>query len=84
MFGMKDVEEYTIPTLIGDKEKEYIVPENVEKEEFVVRMKALSEQELEWLMDIIPISLCLQKIEQEVAKVENYKRTIKDISKAFD
>lgn len=60
------------------------VGKDVEKEEFTTRMKALSEEELEWLMEVIPLELCLKKIEREVAKVEEYKRVVKDISKAFD
>lgn len=59
-------------------------PKEIEKEEFQTRMRALSAEEMDWLMEVIPVDACLKKIEREVAKIEDYKRTIRDISKTFD
>lgn len=55
----------------------------VEKEEFISRMKALSNQELEWLMEVIPVDLCLKKIDRELKKAEEHRNAICDIYKTF-
>ncbi len=60
------------------------VPVKVEKDEFISRMRALSEQELEWLMEVIPVDLCMKKIDNELRKAEEYRNAIRDIYKTFE
>lgn len=78
---LTDTTDFDIPELGADNLPE--VSKELEKKEFTTRMKALSEEELEWLMEVIPLELCLKKIEQEVVKVEEYKKVMRDMSRAF-
>ena len=54
----------------------------VEEEEFINRIKGMSRQELEIVADILPIDLCMARIQKELDKakrVEDYIRGTIDI-----
>ena len=51
-----------------------------EKQEFMGVVNAMSEEELEIVADIIPIELCLGRIEKELNKAKDMRDSIKAMS----
>lgn len=50
---------------------------HMEKEELTRRVKAMSREELEVVLDNIPIELCLMKIEREFDRLKAFEDSVK-------
>lgn len=51
---------------------------DAEKKEFTDRVKAMSEEELELFVDLIPVDLCLKRIEGKLNRAREFEATIKN------
>ena len=51
-----------------------------ERETFIDVVKGMTAEELELMIDIIPVELCLRRIEKELGKAKNMRETIKNMS----
>lgn len=67
-----------------EKEKPVIGMSKLEKEEFVSRIKGMSEEEMNLLVDLIPIDICLERIKREIDKAEVLKNKFKEASNLLD
>lgn len=47
-----------------------------EKEELVTRVKAMDPEELELIMDTIPLEMCLNRIKKEIDRVNNFQASL--------
>ena len=56
----------------------------MEREEFVSRIKGMSEEEMEIVADLIPIDICMKRIEKELEKAKLFKEAIKEATKILD
>lgn len=50
---------------------------HMEKEELARRVKAMSREELEVVLDSIPVELCLMKIEREFDRLKAFEDSVK-------
>lgn len=50
---------------------------HMEKEELSRRVKAMSREELEVVLDSIPVELCLMKIEREFDRLKAFEDSVK-------
>ena len=57
--------------------KKNITMTHMEKEELSRRVKAMSREELEIVLDSIPVELCLMRIEREFDKLKAFKDSVK-------
>lgn len=56
----------------------------MEREEFVSRIKGMSAEEMEIVADLIPIDICMKRIEKELEKAKLFKEAIKEATKILD
>lgn len=56
----------------------------MEREEFVSRIKGMSTEEMEIVADLIPIDICMKRIEKELEKAKLFKEAIKEATKILD
>ena len=49
----------------------------IEKEEFIKRMKGMSREELELVVEIVPIDLCLRRINNEIDRLRTFEDSVK-------
>lgn len=49
----------------------------IEKEEFIKRMKGMSREELELVVEIVPIDLCLRRINKEIDRLRTFEDSVK-------
>ena len=56
----------------------------MEREEFVSRIKGMSTEEMEIVADLIPIDICMKRIEKELEKAKLFKDAIKEATKILD
>lgn len=49
----------------------------IEKEEFVNRIKGMSQEELELVVDIIPVDLCVARVNKELERLRTFENSVK-------
>ena len=54
------------------------------QEEFMSRVRAMSRDELEMIVDYVPIELCMNRISKEIEEANHIKETIKATAAAFE
>lgn len=57
---------------------------NLEKEEFVSRIKGLDNEEMELVADLIPIELCMKRLEKELDKLKSLENFVASTSKLLE
>lgn len=46
------------------------------KDEFISRIKGMSQEELELIIDIVPIEMCINRISRELEEAKTFKNSI--------
>lgn len=49
----------------------------IEKEEFVNRIKGMSQEELELVVEIIPVDLCVTRVNKELERLRTFENSVK-------
>ena len=49
----------------------------IEKEEFVNRIKGMSQEELELVVEIIPVDLCVARVNKELERLRTFENSVK-------
>lgn len=57
---------------------------NLEKEEFISRIKGLDDEEMELVVDLIPIDLCMKRLEKELDKLKSLENFVASTSKLLE
>lgn len=57
---------------------------NLEKEEFISRIKGLDDEEMELVADLIPIDLCMKRLEKELDKLKSLENWVESTSKLLE
>lgn len=57
---------------------------NLEKEEFISRIKGLDNEEMELVADLIPIELCMKRLEKELDKLKSLENWVESTSKLLE
>ena len=57
---------------------------NLEKEEFISRIKGLDDEEMELVADLIPIDLCMKRLEKELDKLKSLENFVASTSKLLE
>ena len=57
---------------------------NLEKEEFISRIKGLDDEEMELVADLIPIELCMKRLEKELDKLKSLENWVESTSKLLE
>lgn len=57
---------------------------NLEKEEFISRIKGLDDEEMELVTDLIPIDLCMKRLEKELDKLKSLENWVESTSKLLE
>ena len=57
---------------------------NLEKEEFISRIKGLDDEEMELVADLIPIELCMKRLEKELDKLKSLENWVGSTSKLLE
>ena len=71
----KEVKEQ--PKVTTEAKKKNTTMTHMEKEELTRRVKAMSREELEIVLDSIPVELCLMRIEREFDKLKAFEDSVK-------
>ena len=54
------------------------VPVSWEKEEFMNRVMAMSQEDLQMIVDYVPVEMCLARIQKELDRVKAIESSIKE------
>ena len=57
---------------------------NLAKEEFISRIKGLDEEEMELVVNLIPVDLCLKRITKELGKLKSVENWVDKASKMLE
>lgn len=57
---------------------------NLEKEEFISRIKGLDNEEMELVADLMPIELCMKRLEKELDKLKSLENWVESTSKLLE
>lgn len=49
----------------------------MEKEEFKDRIKAMSQEEMELALDVIPVEMCLARVNRELERLKAFESSVK-------
>ena len=71
-------------TVPGIPAREAIDRAAFHKEEFMSRVRAMSRDELEMIVDYVPIELCMKRLSKEIEEANHIKETIKATAAAFE
>lgn len=50
---------------------------NAETKELTERFKAMSKEEMELFMDIVPVEMCMARIQKELDRAKEFEKSIK-------
>lgn len=57
---------------------------NLEKEEFISRIKGLDDEEMKLVADLIPIDLCMKRLGKELDKLKSLENFVASTSKLLE
>ena len=49
----------------------------MEKEEFIERIKGMSQEELELVVEIIPVDMCVSRVNKELERLKAFENSVK-------
>lgn len=56
---------------------------NAETKELTERFEAMSKEEMELFMDIVPIEMCMARIQKELDRAKEFEKSIKTAMNSF-
>lgn len=65
----------TITEAVKDKGENTMT--RMEKEEFIERIKGMSQEELELVVEIIPVDMCMARINKELDRLKAFENSVK-------
>ena len=65
----------TITEAVKDKEENTMT--RMEKEEFIERIKGMSQEELELVVEIIPVDMCMARVNKELDRLKAFENSVK-------
>lgn len=65
----------TITEAVKDKGENTMT--RMEKEEFIERIKGMSQEELELVVEIIPVDMCMARVNKELDRLKAFENSIK-------
>ena len=74
-------EDKTIKAAITTVYREPVDPERLHKDEFMNRVKAMTMDELEMIVNYVPVELCMNRIAKELGNAKQLKSSILGLSK---
>lgn len=76
-------ELFDLPEGIVSKQEKPVGMSATEKQEFADRIKALSNEELQIVVDNIPVEMCMQRIQNELSRASKLEQEIAKTMKLF-
>ena len=61
----------------GVKDKGENTMTRMEKEEFIERIKGMSQEELELVVEIIPVDMCMARVNTELDRLKAFENSVK-------
>lgn len=65
----------TITEAVKDKGENTMT--RMEKEEFIERIKGMSQEELELVVEIIPVDMCIARVNKELDRLKAFENSVK-------
>lgn len=65
----------TITEAVKDKGENTMT--RMEKEEFIERIKGMSQEELELVVEIIPVDMCMARVNKELDRLKAFENSVK-------
>ena len=65
----------TITEAVKDKGESTMT--RMEKEEFIERIKGMSQEELELVVEIIPVDMCMARVNKELDRLKAFENSVK-------
>ena len=65
----------TINEAVKDKGENTMT--RMEKEEFIERIKGMSQEELELVVEIIPVDMCMARVNKELDRLKAFENSVK-------
>ena len=65
----------TITEAVKDKGENTMT--RMEKEEFIDRIKGMSQEELELVVEIIPVDMCMDRVNKELDRLKAFENSVK-------
>ena len=65
----------TITEAVKDKGENTMT--RMEKEEFIERIKGMSQEELELVVEIIPVDMCMARVDKELDRLKAFENSVK-------
>ena len=65
----------TITEAVKDKGENTMT--RMEKEEFIERIKGMSQEELELVVEIIPVDMCMDRVNKELDRLKAFENSVK-------
>ena len=65
----------TITEAVKDKGENTMT--RMEKEEFIDRIKGMSQEELELVVEIIPVDMCMARVNKELDRLKAFENSVK-------
>ena len=65
----------TITEAVKDKGENTMT--RMEKEEFIERIKGMSQEELELVVEIIPVDMCMTRVNKELDRLKAFENSVK-------
>ena len=65
----------TITEAVKDKGENTMT--RMEKEEFIDRIKGMSQEELELVVEIIPVDMCMARVNKELDRLKTFENSVK-------
>ena len=65
----------TITEAVKDKGENTMT--RMEKEEFIERIKGMSQEELELVVELIPVDMCMARVNKELDRLKAFENSVK-------